>query len=245
MRARFCPLLRRGCGLPPPPLPLWLWRPLRCCAFRIAGALVRRSGVADPPPLDPAAGAAVYKGEGRGQPRAPEGNGWRSPRRWPQRRLGRRLEEVAKAVGGGYCRLQMPLRLAPDVRHMCPKRSAAEPCSCSACMIRTLPNTGWSHHKGPVDGVCGMPRFAYDWWGGEDEGEEGCQGGGGQGNIGTSISKINPSSYPSAFSSCQAVGPVARPFQGVFWWTCFFCFVFLSNLRRLPSNRRRLPFMCA
>ena len=31
-------------------------------------------------------------------------------------RLGRRLEEVAKAVGGGYCRLQMPLRLALAVR---------------------------------------------------------------------------------------------------------------------------------
>ena len=26
----------------------------------------------------------------------------------PQRRLDRRLEEVAKAVGGSYCRLQMP-----------------------------------------------------------------------------------------------------------------------------------------
>ena len=34
------------------------------------------------------------------------------PPRRPQRRLGKRLEEVAKAVGGGYCRLQMPLRLA-------------------------------------------------------------------------------------------------------------------------------------
>ena len=34
----------------------------------------------------------------------------------PQRRLGRRLEEVAEAVGGGYCRLQMPLRLAGAVR---------------------------------------------------------------------------------------------------------------------------------
>ena len=32
--------------------------------------------------------------------------------RAPQRRLGRRLEEVAKAVGGGHCRLQMPLKLA-------------------------------------------------------------------------------------------------------------------------------------
>ena len=34
----------------------------------------------------------------------------------PQRRLGRRLEEVAKAVGGGYCRLQMPWKLALAVR---------------------------------------------------------------------------------------------------------------------------------
>ena len=33
-----------------------------------------------------------------------EGKG---PQRRPQRRSGRRLEEVAKAVGGGYCRLQM------------------------------------------------------------------------------------------------------------------------------------------
>ena len=34
----------------------------------------------------------------------------------PQRRLGRRLQEVAKAVVGGYCWLQMPLRLALAVR---------------------------------------------------------------------------------------------------------------------------------
>ena len=38
------------------------------------------------------------------------------PQRRPQRRLGRRLEEVGQAVGGGYCRLQMPLRLALAVR---------------------------------------------------------------------------------------------------------------------------------
>ena len=42
-----------------------------------------------------------------------EGKG---PQRRPQWRLGRRLEEVAKAVGGGYCRLQMPLKLALGVR---------------------------------------------------------------------------------------------------------------------------------
>ena len=38
------------------------------------------------------------------------------PQRRPQRRLGRRLEGVAKAVGGGYCRLQVPLSLALAVR---------------------------------------------------------------------------------------------------------------------------------
>ena len=42
-----------------------------------------------------------------------EGEG---PRRRPQKRLGRRLEEVAKAVGGGYCRLQMPLKPALAAR---------------------------------------------------------------------------------------------------------------------------------
>ena len=34
----------------------------------------------------------------------------------PQRQFDRRLEEVAKAVGGGYCWLHMPLRLALAVR---------------------------------------------------------------------------------------------------------------------------------
>ena len=40
----------------------------------------------------------------------------KAPQRRPRRRLGRRLEEVAKAVGGGYCRLQMPVKLALVVR---------------------------------------------------------------------------------------------------------------------------------
>ena len=44
---------------------------------------------------------------------AVEGQG---PWRRPQRRLDGRLEEVAKAVGGGYCRLQMPLKLALGVQ---------------------------------------------------------------------------------------------------------------------------------
>ena len=36
--------------------------------------------------------------------------------RRPQKRFDRRLEEVAQPVGGCYCRLQMPLRLALGVR---------------------------------------------------------------------------------------------------------------------------------
>ena len=44
------------------------------------------------------------------------GGGGHGPQGWPQRRLGRRLEEVAKAVGGGYCRLQMPFTQALAVR---------------------------------------------------------------------------------------------------------------------------------
>ena len=42
-----------------------------------------------------------------------EGKG---PQRWPQKPLDRRLEEVAPAVGGGCCRLQMPLKPALAVR---------------------------------------------------------------------------------------------------------------------------------
>ena len=52
-------------------------------------------------------------GRGSGGADALEGK-W--PQRWPQKRSDRRLEEVAKAVGGGYCRLQMPLKLALAVR---------------------------------------------------------------------------------------------------------------------------------
>ena len=42
-----------------------------------------------------------------------EGKG---PQRRPQKRLDRRLEEAAKAAGGGDCRLQMPLKRALAVR---------------------------------------------------------------------------------------------------------------------------------
>ena len=53
-----------------------------------------------------------------GEPKGPRGRAaleGKGPQRRPQRRLDRRLE-VAKAVGGGYCRLQMPLKVAFGVR---------------------------------------------------------------------------------------------------------------------------------
>ena len=40
----------------------------------------------------------------------------KGPQRRPQRRVDKRLEEAAKAVGGGYCRLQIPLKPALTAR---------------------------------------------------------------------------------------------------------------------------------
>ena len=50
------------------------------------------------------------------QPPPSDALDWKGPQRWPQGPLDRRLEEAAEAVGGGYWRLQMPLRLALGVR---------------------------------------------------------------------------------------------------------------------------------
>ena len=47
---------------------------------------------------------------------ASEGKG---PERRPQRRLDERLEEVAEALGGGYCRSKMPLKLVLAVTELC------------------------------------------------------------------------------------------------------------------------------
>ena len=70
--------------------------------------------MASPPSPPPCAGSGKTSGAGYPHPRdAVDGKG---PQRRPQGRLDRRLEEVAKAVGGGYCRLQMPLKLAVGVR---------------------------------------------------------------------------------------------------------------------------------
>ena len=100
----------------------WLWAvsggPLQCSpscgtVFKdpvsVSFFAPRQRGL--PPPLPPppplqgrqwVAGTDALEGEG--------------PQRRPQGRFDRRLEEVAEAVGGGYCRLQMPLKLALAVR---------------------------------------------------------------------------------------------------------------------------------
>ena len=50
----------------------------------------------------------------------------KGPQRPPGRRLDRRLEDVAEAAGGGYCPLQVPLRLALGARETVAGRSALE-----------------------------------------------------------------------------------------------------------------------
>ena len=80
-----------------------------CSAFRV-DPIVSLPGVSSVWRSAPTRGRVGGGGGGRD---ALEGKGLQ---RRPQKRLGRRLEEVAKAVGGGYCRLQMPLRLALGVR---------------------------------------------------------------------------------------------------------------------------------
>ena len=105
-------LLHHRPARPPPRLPLPL--PLFGVALPepVASCGARRCSDAPfaPPPPPPPPEFCLKRGGGGAALEA------KGPQRWPQRRLGRRLEEVAKAVGGGYCRLQMPLRLALGVR---------------------------------------------------------------------------------------------------------------------------------
>ena len=86
---------------------VWAFAALRARAGPLMERIVQRCM---PPPL-----WRVHSGFGgwTGGRDALEGKG---PRRRSQKRLDRRLEEVAKAVGGGYCRLQMPLKLALGVK---------------------------------------------------------------------------------------------------------------------------------
>ena len=72
-----------------------------------------RCGLYDTVPFPvPAPGALCTGSPGAGRDEL-EGKG---PQKGAQQRLDRRLQGVAKAVGAGYCRLQMPLRLALAVR---------------------------------------------------------------------------------------------------------------------------------
>ena len=83
------------------------------CVSRCQKRLLRGS-VSLPHRVRPPAALPFYPILPSGTPRdALQGKG---PQRRPQERLDRRLEEVAEAVGGGYCRLQVPLRLVLAVR---------------------------------------------------------------------------------------------------------------------------------
>ena len=75
-----------------------------------------------------------------------EGNG---PQRRLQRRLDRRLEEVAKAFGGGYCRLQMPFKLAPALR----ETVAGRPGRVGGGGAPPLPKHPWSGGSGSPSGM--------------------------------------------------------------------------------------------
>ena len=78
------------------------------CAVFLSVKIGAEEGTPQPHPA-PALGPATTLGGAPGVRMHYKG---RRPQKW----LGRRLEEVTKAVGGGYCRLQMPLKLAVAVR---------------------------------------------------------------------------------------------------------------------------------
>ena len=63
----------------------------------------------------------------------------------PQKRVGRQLEEVAKAVGGGYCRLQMPLKLALAVRETVAGHKLPPPFQCLGYARRNSENSCNGH----------------------------------------------------------------------------------------------------
>ena len=123
--------------------------------------------------VDPARGAGVRPcAPGAGRPPVPcnvagggggqggavgalEGKG---PRRRPQRRSDRRLEEFVKAVGGGYCRLQMPLKLALGVRGTVPgHRLGCVPPPPSNALTTTI-RRRWRNRNGGVGGPSGEDR---------------------------------------------------------------------------------------
>ena len=93
---------------------------------------------------------------GRGRD-AVEGKG---PHSRPQRRVDRGSEEVAKAVGGGYCQLQMPWKLALAVRETAAgyKLGALEEGG-GGCLppFQCIPGSGGCGHR--VLAIGGAQRF--------------------------------------------------------------------------------------
>ena len=94
--------------------------PPTLCAVKAAQDGMRvsrlpRSSLNTPPPPPPCS-RAVARLTLDPPPPPREALEGKAPQRQPRRRVGRRLEGVAQAVGGGYCRLQMPLKPALGVR---------------------------------------------------------------------------------------------------------------------------------
>ena len=103
----------------------------------------RTRGTGSQPRESKQPGIAGDGGRTPGGPLSPDSprDAWKGPQRRPQRPVGRRLEEVVKAVGGGYCRLQMPLRPA-----------------------LAISETGAGHGLGALEGGGGPPPLPLHPW---------------------------------------------------------------------------------
>ena len=95
-----------------------MWGPCAeyCDELRRNSARRCTGAMGPPPPPPPHTPDSLRTVCGACPPRPRDASEGQGPQRQPQRRLDTRLEEVAEAVGGGYCRLQMPLKLALGVR---------------------------------------------------------------------------------------------------------------------------------
>ena len=87
----------------------------------------------------------------------------KTPQRRPEERINQRLEEVAKAAGGGYCRLQMPLGLALGVRETVAGRPGGGGGGGNLPPFQCIPDVGvafatsrlWSRHSTLIMGLRG------------------------------------------------------------------------------------------
>ena len=105
-----------------------------------------------------AGGARGGGGSSAGQGGLPtDASEGKAPQRPPQQPFDRRLEGVVKAVGGGYCRLQMPLKPAagrrarapPAPLHCAAAPGPRRPCR-SPCVSQAAPRAPHTPRRPPV-----------------------------------------------------------------------------------------------